>query len=49
MQFFFFFLGGGGWGREGKQGVLWEMCKRPIKQEIWKVSFSTKTNFTVVF
>ena len=45
MQFFW----GGGGGGEGKQGGLWEMCKRPIKQEIWKVSFSTKTNFTVVF
>ena len=45
MQIFFFWGGGGG----GKQGVLWETCKRPIKQEIWKVSFSTKTNFTVVF
>ena len=48
MQFFFFQGGGGGAGG-GKQDVLWEMCKRPIKQEIWKVSFSTKTNFTVVF
>ena len=47
MQFFFFFFGGGGGG--SKQGVLWEMCKRPMKQEIWKVSFHTKTNFTVAF
>ena len=38
-----FFLGG------GKQGLLREMRKGQIKQEIWKVSLSTKTSFTVVF